>query len=92
MKTKHVLLVDLPQGPADIGAEIETVIWFVHVPQPIDHLVFVAAEPTEPFSGTFADRMHEHLEEIAEDWLDSETGQNEATEQIVVDRSIAGEE
>ena len=82
MKTDHVLLVDLPHGPADLGSEIEVSIAFTFEPTEPARIEFVAASPAEPFSGPFADVKQTRLAGAARDWLEDGPGREVALNQV----------
>lgn len=101
MSTKHKMVVTLPHGDPDIGAEIECEIAFTFYPgSPARYITgdppeppsveFVSAKPVRPFH-TFPDLEQQWLDDLAQDWLESDVGQAEAFATVRADDEAARE-
>ena len=102
--SRHKVLVVIPHGPADLGAEVEMEITFNFTPGagPIiyppdnadpgwpDQVEFVSCKGPIS-SGAFADLEQKALDDIAENWLHSDDGYEVAAREAADDDERARE-
>jgi hypothetical protein len=78
-RSLHMMTIDLPYGP-----ELEVDICFTYDADS-GELIFVAADPPQPFSGASAELQYERLQNLAHEWFDR-YGHARALKQIEVDK------
>jgi hypothetical protein len=91
--TKHTIAVTLPQGPRDLGAEVDLEITFSHsygvpptrvCPGHGDIIEFVSVKCGLPYGDAFDDLRQASMDDLASDWL-AEDGYADAVEKARAD-------